>query len=69
VNRPSRLTGMPFRAQVCADDGLVPRNFAMAVQPLSIVMADAAFFLGIYRQFKSSELYFLTSQMPGKLVL
>jgi hypothetical protein len=34
VNRPSRFTGIPCLAQVCAEAGLVPRNLAMAVQPL-----------------------------------
>lgn len=47
VNRPSRLTGIPCLAQVCADDGLVPKNFAIAAQPFRDVGADVVFFFGI----------------------
>jgi hypothetical protein len=47
VNLPSRLTGIPCFAQVCADAGLVHRNLAMAAQPFKTVGAGALFFLGI----------------------
>jgi len=47
VNRPSRLTCIPCSSQVCADDGLVPRNFAIAAQPFRDVGTGVVFFLGI----------------------
>lgn len=55
VNRPSRFTGIPCFAQVCADDGLVPRNLAIAVQPFRDVCAGAVFFLGISLDKHSSD--------------